>query len=74
MRPLDANLRLIFIYEDCMIKTIRALLHTQNEEIKALRSENRKLKQTLQYRHTTINDLRYAKRELEKRIKSDAHT
>ena len=52
-----------------MIKTIRTLLHTQHEEIEALRSENKKLKQSLQYRTTTINDLRFAKRELEKHIK-----
>ena len=69
MRPLDENLRLISIYEESMIKTIRTLLHTQHEEIETLRSENKKLKQSLQYRTTTINDLRFAKRELEKHIK-----
>lgn len=56
-----------------MIKTVRKLLHKQHEEIEALRYENKKLKQSLQHRTTTINDLRYAKRELEKLVKTHAN-
>lgn len=37
------------------------LMKVENERQKA---EIRELKQTLQYRHTTINDLRYSKKML----------
>lgn len=52
-----------------MIRTIQTLLHKQHEEIQTLRSENKKLRQSLQHRITTISDLRFAKRELERKIK-----
>jgi hypothetical protein len=40
-------------------------MRKENDELKR---ENEELKTKLQFRHTTINDLRFAKRELEKRM------
>ncbi len=52
-----------------MLKTVVKLVRNLHDEVQQLKEENLTLKQKLQYRHTQINDLRYAKRELEKRLK-----
>lgn len=48
-------------------KTFPFWLRWENVQLKR---EIRELKQKLQYRHTEINDLRYTKKELIKKIES----
>lgn len=49
-----------------MLSTVKKLVTTIHQENENLREEVKRLKQLLQYRHTTISDLRFAKKELEK--------
>lgn len=58
-----------------MIKTFKTLVHNTfpfslRKENLQLKKELRELKEKLQYRHTEINDLRYTKKELIKKIES----
>ena len=45
-----------------MLSTVKRLVSDMRSEIDRLKHENKELKRKLQFRHTTINDLRYAKR------------
>lgn len=54
-----------------MLKTLTKLYNNLNTENQNLKAEVIELKQKLQYRHTTISDLRYAKRELEKKLQNN---
>jgi cell division septum initiation protein DivIVA len=47
-----------------MLATVKTLVHNLHEENQELKEEVKELKQKLQFRHTEINDLRHAKREL----------
>lgn len=53
-----------------MSPAISALIKTLHDDVTRLTEENKELKQKLAYRHTEINDLRYAKRELIKRLEN----
>lgn len=53
-----------------MSPTIMSLINSLNDDNKRLMEENKQLKQKLAFRHTEINDLRYAKRELTKRLEN----
>lgn len=58
-----------------MLNTVKTLVRKTfpfwlRRENVMLRKEIRDLKQKLQYRHTEINDLRYTKRELIKKIET----
>jgi regulator of replication initiation timing len=54
-----------------MLTTVKALVHNLHEENKNLKQENELLKQKLQHSHTTINDLRYSKRQLLRLVKNE---
>jgi cell division septum initiation protein DivIVA len=47
-----------------MLKSVKTLVQTLQEENEQLKQELKETKQKLQYRHTQINDLRYSKRQL----------
>jgi hypothetical protein len=53
-----------------MLQSVKTLVHNLNEENEQLRRELKETKQKLQYRHTEINDLRYAKKQLLKVVQS----
>lgn len=57
-----------------MLKTVTTLVTKQRDEIERLRKELKDVKQKLQHRHTEINDLRFAKRELQKVLQSDMYS
>lgn len=54
-----------------MLSTIKLLIQNLHEEKEKLEQENQELKQKLGYRHTEINDLRYAKKQLMKHIEKN---
>jgi regulator of replication initiation timing len=47
-----------------MLATVKTLVQNLHEENQGLKEEVKELKQRLQHRHTEINDLRYAKKQL----------
>jgi cell division septum initiation protein DivIVA len=47
-----------------MLATVKTLVQNLHEENQGLKEEVKELKQKLQHRHTEINDLRYAKKQL----------
>lgn len=47
-----------------MLSTVKTLVYNLHEENTELKEEVKELKQRLQHSHTTINDLRYTKRQL----------
>lgn len=47
-----------------MLATVKTLVQNLHEENTNLKDEVKELKQRLQHSHTTINDLRYTKRQL----------
>ena len=47
-----------------MLATVKTLVQNLHEENQDLKEEVKTLKQRLQHSHTTISDLRYAKRQL----------
>jgi len=47
-----------------MLATVRTLVQNLHEENSELKEEVKTLKQRLQHSHTTINDLRYSKKQL----------
>lgn len=55
-----------------MSPAISALIKNLHEDVLRLSEENKELRQKLAYRHTEINDLRYAKKELIRRLEKGA--
>jgi len=51
-----------------MSPAISALLKNLHDDVAKLAEENRELRQKLAFRHTEINDLRYSKKQLIKRL------
>jgi len=51
-----------------MLPSIKLLIQNLHDEKSKLERENRELKQRLGYSHTTINDLRYSKKQLIKQL------
>lgn len=47
-----------------MLATVKTLVQNLHEENTNLKDEVKELKKRLQHSHTTINDLRFAKRQL----------
>jgi cell division septum initiation protein DivIVA len=47
-----------------MLATVKTLVRNLHDENQELKEEVKELKQKLQHSHTTINDLRYSKRQL----------
>lgn len=54
-----------------MLATVKTLVQNLHEENQELKEEVKTLKQKLQYSHTTINDLRFAKRQLLQVVEGD---
>lgn len=53
-----------------MLTTTKRLVHDQNLKIRELENEVKTLKRKLQFSRTTINDLRYAKRQYQRHLAS----
>jgi hypothetical protein len=51
-----------------MLSTVKKLVYDMNVKNAELENEVKRLKQKLQFRHTEINDLRYSKRMLQKKL------
>jgi regulator of replication initiation timing len=52
-----------------MLSSVKKLVRNLNEENQYLKEENDDLKKELKYRRVELNDLRFSKREMAKRMK-----